>query len=301
MTMLSRYEATVITNLCAALDAGWLTRLLNEGGRLHKDGEWLEFLGSPAAAPVLRAAIAHMSAPDCARVADTLRPVLPDGVFDVDTAAAFAVLAWRGSDEGLSARAIDEILHGCAENGWNLLDIPLETWDGLADLFVAAGPDIAMYRREFAAVLDEHMDGFLSRPDPDLGTGAEFSRRVPRLLPHALRIGSAMLPEGYLDELVPLATDGLSLLRDRRWFLLLLCWAQENAETEFVRRVLSADSLDAAGLWWTYFGVSQADGPGAVDLDHVAADLTYREAMDLRWALDVWRASGAHWPGEPAP
>jgi hypothetical protein len=39
---------------------------------------------------------------------------------------------------------------------------------------------------------------------------------------------------------------------------------------------------------------------GIREVDRASADLTSREAVDLSWALDIWRESGAHWPGEPA-
>ena len=315
MTMLSRYASAVITHLCAELDASWLWELLTSRNIIPNDAAnevlprlWRVFLWSPAAAPVFRAAVTRLSAVQCATIAELIREMVPDGemaLFEVDTAAALAVLAWRGSDEELCARAIDALLRGCERDAWNLLDIPLETWDGLADLFVEAGPIMASRRRDFAAVLDDHLGIFM----PDVGTReldrsvelAELAIKLGELWLHAFRIGSVKHRELFLWVLIPLATANTGSMDDRRVFFLLLRWARENDETQFARKhLLSTAGNYKAGAWWTRFGASVEAGPAAIDVDRASADLTYREAMDLRWALDLWRESGAHWRAEPA-
>jgi hypothetical protein len=306
MTMLSRYASAVITHLCAELDADWLYRLLTDASLYEEPPQmWRAFLWSPAAAPVLRAAVARLSAAQCAHVADFIREMVPDGeiaLFDVDTAAALAVLAWRGSDEELCARAVDAILRGCERDAWNLLDIPLETWNGLAGLFVEAGPIMASRRGDFAAVLDDHLEGFMQAVESTHFDGWRVDELPPELAEpwlHAFRIGSFRHREDAPRLLIPRATTHTRPLEQRRWFLLLLRWARENNETQFVGELLSGTGDSRAGAWWTHFGASREAGPATIDLDRASADLTYREAMDLRWALDLWRESGAHWPGEP--
>jgi hypothetical protein len=144
---------------------------------------------------------------------------------------------------------------------------------------------------------------------------ASLSVKWAELWLHAFRIGSVRHREEFLRYLIPLATAGVGFvstetvirvrvagihpLKVRRWFLLLVRWVRENNETQFVRELLSQTHDYDAGPWWTHFGASGEAGPAAIDLDRASADLTYREAMDLRWALDIWRESGAHWPGEP--
>jgi hypothetical protein len=255
---------------------------------------------------VLRAAVARLTAAQCADVADLIREMLPDGeitLFDVDTAAALAVLAWRGSDEELCARTIDAIMRGCERDAWNLLDIPLETWDGLADLFVAAGPVMASSRRDFAAVLDDHLGNLMEALEttdlPRSRKLLDLSLKLAELWLQAFRIGSVRHREHILLWLIRLATTETGSLERRRWFLLLLRWARENDETQFVRELLSQTGDSHPDPWWTHFGASVEAGPAAIDLDRASADLTYREAMDLRWALDLWRESGANWPSEP--
>jgi hypothetical protein len=315
MTMLSRYASAVITHLCAELDADWLWKLLASQDIIPNDVAyevlprlWRVFLWSPAAAPVLRAAVTRLSANQCARVADVIREMIPDGeitLFDVDTASALAVLAWRGSDEELCARAIDAILRGCERDAWNLLDIPLETWDGLATLFVEAGPAMASRRTNFAAVLDDHLESLLpaagTRELDSIEKATDLFSKLTELCLHGFRIGSMIrYRDDFMWYLIRRSTDSTGPLVSRRYFLLLLRWARENDETQFAReQLLSTVGNYNAGAWWTHFGLSREAGLTAIDLDQASADLTYREAMDLRWALDLWRESGAHWPGDP--
>ncbi len=129
--------------------------------------------------------------------------------------------------------------------------------------------------------------------------GYDSSLESAELWLHAFRIGLVRHREDILRVLIPRATDNIGSLERRRWFLLLLRLAREDDETQFVRELLSQTSDFDAGPWWTHFGASEEDGPRAIDLDRASATLTYREAMDLRWALDIWRESGAHWLGEP--
>ena len=314
MTMLSRYASAVITHLCAELDADWLWKLLASRDIIPNDVAyevlprlWRVFLWCPAAAPVLRAAVTRLSANQCAQVADVIREMLPDGeitLFDVDTASVLAVLAWRGSDEELCARAMEAILRGCERDAWNLLDIPLETWDGLATLFVEAGPALASRRASFAAVLDDRGESLLPAAGTELDgieKAADLFSKLTELCLHGFRIGSMIrYRDDFMWYLIRRATDSTGPLAWRRYFLLLLRWARENDETQFAReQLLSTVGNYNAGAWWTHFGLSREAGLTAIDLDQASADLTYREAMDLRWALDLWLESGAHWHGEP--
>lgn len=45
--------------------------------------------------------------------------------------------------------------------------------------------------------------------------------------------------------------------------------------------------------WLPAFGVVEPSiDPTELDTDRLSAELTYREAMDLRWVMDVLRARG---------
>jgi hypothetical protein len=229
--------------------------------------------------------------------------------FDVDTAAAFAVLAWRGADEEVCAQTIDAIVAECERGTWAPLDIPLETWNGLADLFVEARPDIASRRAKFAAVIADGLDGMLSAADEERNRGEWIPTHVPilELWLQVLRIGALRHRERFLRavEQYVEGSTGYAQTQARRCFLLLVRWARENREnreTQFLSRILSGrpgSGNQRPGRWWMYFGAPEELGPGAIDYEKASADLSYREAMDLRWALDLWQKSGSHWPGEP--
>jgi hypothetical protein len=84
MMPLSRYASAVITHLYADLDTDWLQNLLSDPsgsfGVVFNENlttVWGEFLQSPAAAPVLRAAVARLSATECAQVANEMQGMVP--------------------------------------------------------------------------------------------------------------------------------------------------------------------------------------------------------------------------------
>jgi len=314
MLSYSRYASALLTDVSRELDEAWLPRMLDAqpGGPGSFPSEaWDRFLQSPAAAPVLRAAVRLLSEEQCASLMRTSATVLPkDGMtfFDVDTAAAFAVLAWRGTDEEVCAQTIDAIAGECEQGTWVPLDIPLETWSGLADLFVAARPVIASRRARFAAVIANAMDGMLSAADEERNRGEWIPTHVPILefWLQVLRIGALRHQGRFLAALEQYLVGNTvyAQTQARRCFLLLARWARENGETKFLSGILSGRPRPGSGnqrpvRWWMYFGVSEELGPGAIDYEKAAADLTYREAMDLRWSLDLWQQSGGHWPGKP--
>lgn len=315
MLSFSRYASALLTDVSRELDEAWLPRMLDAqpGGPGSFPSEaWDRFLLSPAAAPVLRAAVRLLSAAQCAGLMRASTTVLPKermAFFDVDTAAAFAVLAWRGADEEVCGQTIDAIVGKCERGTWAALDIPLETWSGLADLFVEASPVIASRRARFAAVIADGLDRMLSSADEERTGGGEW---IPTHVPilefwlQVLRIGSLRHRERFLSALEQYVVGNTvyAQTQARRCFLLLVRWARENGETHFLSGILSGRTRlgrgnQRPGRWWLYFGASEELGPGAIDYEKATADLTYREAMDLRWALDLWRQSGGHWPGEP--
>jgi len=284
---LSRYAAELAAHSRAELDAHWLDwSLLDPHSAPHSDRQgWERFLASPAAAPVLRVAMRQLTAAQCARFARILRNQSLDRLFspyDVDTAAALAVLAWRGEDSRLCLGWIDVILQQCSRRDWSPLDIPLGTWDGLADLFRTADPLFARARERFAALVDVDIE---SAQHDQLA--APLATGQPHLIEfwiQALRIGVTQTRGSIVQAVIPVVTRENAEFSGytRRWFLLLLRWARESSEAQLITNVLFGRSAYDAGAWWTHFG---AEGPEAIDLDRACQDLTYREAMDLRWAL----------------
>jgi len=314
MLSFSRYAAALLTDVSRELDEAWLPRMLDAqpgGPGSFPNEAWDRFLQSPAAAPVLRAAVRLLSAAQCANLMRASATVLPKErmvFFDVDTAAAFAVLAWRGADEEVCAQTIDAIVSECGRGTWAPLDIPLETWNGLADLFVEATPVIAGRRAKFAAVIADGLDGMLSSADEERNRGEWIPTHVPILefCLQVLRIGALRHGGRFLRALEQyvMGNTVYAQTQARRCFLLLVRWARENDETQFLSRILFGHARPGSGNqrpghWWMYFGASEELGPGAINYEKASADLTYREAMDLRWALDLWRESGGRWPGEP--
>jgi hypothetical protein len=313
MLSLSRYASALLTDVSRELDEAWLPRMLGVqpgGPGTFPSEAWDRLLQSAAAAPVLRAAVQLLSAAQCANLMRASATVLreePMAFFDADTAAAFAVLAWRGADEEVCAQTIDAIVGECERGTWAPLDIPLETWNGLADLFVEARPVIASRRAKFAAVTADGLDGILSPADEERNKDEWVPTHVPilELWLQVLRIGAPRHRGRFLRDLEQyvLGNTIYALTQARRCFLLLVRWARENGETQFLSRILAGRTRPGSGSqrpgrWWIYFGASEELGPGAIDYAKASAELTYREAMDLRWALDLWRDSGSHWPGE---
>jgi len=312
MLSFSRYASALLTSLSRELDEAWLPRMLDAqpgGAGSFPGGEWNQFVQSPAAAPVLRAAIRLLSPAQCADLMSASARVLPRErrtFFDVDTAAAFAVLAWRGADDEVCGQTIDAIIGECERGAWTPLDIPLETWSGVADLFVEGRPVIASRRAKFAAIVADGLDGMLSSADEERNSGEWIPTHVPilELWLQVLRIGALRHRKRFLRAL-ELHVAGNTLYAEtqaRRCFLLLVRWARENGETQFLGRILSGPTRPGSGnrrrgRWCMYFGASEELGPGAIDYEKASADLGYREAMDLRWALDLWRESGGHSPG----
>ena len=299
IVQLSRYQAELLVHACMRFDPLWLEGFLpDQTFRPNPDPSqqaipaiYSSFLMSAAAAPVLRAAIQWLSVDQRTGFAGTILDRLTGHetkLFDVDTAAALAVLAWRGSATELCLMAIDAILLECQRGTWRLMDIPLETWFSLGDVLLAANPVIQSRRQRFAAILDGELEKLGPVPSGALDLR---ERQLIEFRLHALRISPPRDLVPLLNVLATLVTvEYAESSAARRWFLLLLRWAHDNDETRMVGEILfNADR--GARPWWTHFGASEEAGPAAIDLDRASADLTYREAMDLRWFLDVWRES----------
>lgn len=305
LVQLSRYEAELLVAWCAKSEPLWLAESLLGSPERFEPVESPKilnsFLLSAAAAPVLRAANRRLNATQYAGFSQAIL----DGssgrgiaFFDIDTAAALALLAWQGSSTKLCLQSLDVIQLKCERGAWHLCDIPLETWAGLADLFTENRADFEIRRRKFIIIMDDQMERFLPESQSAVSV---YELRIIELWLQMLRIGTAkhrkLLLEALLN-VIPTAVEDHDPL-SRSWFLLLFRWARENDQAKLVNDILSGENNFSNRKWWLYFGAASADGPEAIDLDWASRDLTYREAMDLRWALNVWHESGAQWHGDP--
>lgn len=296
LPLLSRYQAELVAHSRGEQDTLWLRWLLLGESQhnirpLNLDMRWQVFLGSPAAAPVLRAALRHWNAKECAAFAAKLWERLSRheiNLYDVDTAAALSVLAWHGTGRDrtgpgreLSRRCIDIILQQCSQLRWNPLDIPLSTWDGLVDLFRAVDPGNSGPRAEFAALLDLA----IGRESTDLFSGLSFVE----FWIQALRIGITQYRIKALEIVILEITREHDRVSShvRRCFLRYLRWARESGEDLLVEGILAKSGAEDS-MWSRQFGV---EDPDEIDLERVGQILTYQEAMDLRWFLDRWRES----------
>jgi hypothetical protein len=74
----------------------------------------------------------------------------------------------------------------------------------------------------------------------------------------------------------------------RRLFLLLARCAREKSDHGAVRDLFSREA-DVDLLWKQALSVPRAQTLETVDIEAVSMSLSYREAADLRWALDIAR------------
>jgi hypothetical protein len=299
---LSRYEAELAVHVRNELEPRWLPHLFSfqvwEGLSKARLGDtWRRFLLSPAAAPALRAAVRSLTRATCAEISARLTSEFADAAvetFDVDTAAALVVLAWRGGHVGLCERLLDEIMRGCEGNVWHLLDIPTVTWGDLADLFasgdLAAGAGRARFTTLLEAAIEQTLDAVVSA-SPGAAQGMQVADGADVALPdfwiNALRIGAGACKEevviGVLDLIRGLPP--LSSSRSRSWVLLLMRWARETQDRDLALDLFGDDDSGVPhNVDWRSFFAAQ----GALfDVERASADLTYREAKDLRWVMNV--------------
>jgi adenylate kinase family enzyme len=302
---LSRYAAEVAVHSRVSWEPRWLPDLIGS----NPSGEHLrELLLSPAAAPVLRAVLQQFDAGQWVKAIEQALAGDTDSVFDVDAAAAVAIIAWRGRSASLCVRTLDSIIETCEQGTWNLLDIPGQLWGDLADLLVSADSDIARRRERFTNLICgelgiRNLEEILRRVE--VPTAAEF-------VVHALRIGkyiSGKAQEDIASRIFSSARGSVNWLRG--CFLPLIRFARENDSRRLVEYLFS-DYLQGFDNdrrlnrpWQKTLGVPQDQTLETLDIESVSMDLTYREAMDLRWALDVARqpkrGSATKLPRSPRP
>jgi hypothetical protein len=288
LASLTRYEAELAVHSRITLEPRWLPNMfLGQGEMASSDnpGTWSKFLGCPAAAPVLRAVCQVLGDAQYAAVAATaggaLPPDQPIEAFDVDTAASLAVLAWRGRQENLCARALDSVILGCEHGGQSLLDVPAETWSGIADLFMSDGREIIARKNRFIALLNGAIGESFEFGQENGIPLAVLLRGFADVWIHALRVGATAYQNVIIAAVLARVNDRRAVRSDaeRRSILLLIRWARERNDHGFIGRFNGN---------WPLSDLIAADRLDQFRIDEISTELTYREAMDLAWAIDAW-------------
>ena len=88
--------------------------------------------------------------------------------------------------------------------------------------------------------------------------------------------------------------------------MLYIRLARENDRPGIIRQLFSFDAIaDHCVEWSEALGIPADQSPESIDSEKIALDLdlTYREAMDLRWAIEVAREykRGSATSVSPAP
>ena len=281
---LSRYEAEAAVDARGRLSSAWLLGLLASSS----ESTLGDFVRSPAAAPVLRAAARELDRRQSSRaVAEAAPQLLKNAleVIDIDTASAFAVLCHQGNGADICARLLDVIVEKCDQGAWSLLDIPVQTWEGLADLFRSADPVIGVRRAKFLVLLESAVTESLA------SVAGDDLRGVDELAPfwvQALRIGAVKNQEPILQAITHRREFSAYITRQEiRYLMSLVGWAREAGDPSLVLPVLRSPR---GSVWLSILGPNADDWiPEAVDDVAVARLLTHREAMDFRWALEALR------------
>jgi AAA domain (dynein-related subfamily) len=279
---LSRYAAEVFVRSCISLLPAWLPGIVELCGPL----EWGELLVRPAGAPVVRAALEYLDTERCAEAAAAINQAYDqcvESLFDIDTAAAVIILAWRGRLPRLCARALGSLVQVCRQGAWRLLDIPNQLWSDLADMFVSGDAASARHRTDFTSLLAAEIGEAGIKPR---GASTEF-------LIHATRIGVRSSREILLLSTEIFSIGKLDETRSRKCALLLVRLAREIDRHEIANELESQgfavhnEEYDTA--WKMVFGIPHDQPPETINLEKISPGLTYREAMDLRWLIDMAR------------
>lgn len=320
--MLSRYSAELAVSQRVALEPRWLPHLLlrNESvqdrSNLHEEfrktkenprpensrtRSWSSLLAGPAAAPALRGALLHFVEVQHTHLATRIQEVFRDSpvnLFDVDTAAAIASVAWRGGLIDLCLQVLDIIIESCEGKKWMLLDIPDQLWPDFTDLLRSSIQGFSSRRVSISRILDKEIPNLIKEPRRSGFSSAGIAI-------HALNIGSKE-DKQIIDYLILRAFDSSTLVdvRHRSWLLMLMRWALENSKDKIMRdltskRVRTQEYPETGSkFFWKYLlGIPDEQDFYTLDVDSVSRHLTEREASDLRWIVSKMRQARVSGPG----
>jgi hypothetical protein len=147
---------------------------------------------------------------------------------------------------------------------------------------VSGDAGAARHRTDFASLLGTEITEAGIKPS---GASTEF-------LIHAMRIGIRTS-----GEMLSLSTRIFSFetsgdIYSRKLLLLLIRLAREIDRREIANELRSqgyyaADSEEYDTAWKMVFGIPHDQPPETINLEKISPGLTYREAMDLRWLIDL--------------
>ena len=290
---LSRYEAELTVHMRIQNEPRWLPHLLNSAAKeigLSQKAVWLEFILSPAAAPVLRAALRHLDERQCVLVSSSFAKFTsaePFAVFDIDTASALAVLYWHGGHAELCVQMLDVVMDSCEHHSWDALDIPIDTWYSLAELFTSHHSDVESRRIRFARIIDETLSARKDGSSPGFDTS--LNNGLAEFWINALRIGISKHQKTALKQIFDTVKKAnefhLQSTVSWRCYFLLIRWMRENDDVTLLRKMFTSTSSRPSNR-----SVNMA--PKEIDISNIKDTATYQEVMDLRWAVDVLRKRG---------
>lgn len=292
----TRYTTEVLTESCSQLYPGAVADLLQSSliDRPSVEGVgqglgWPEFCVGYGAAPVLRWAIRYLSRGECALITSDARKVLSSSdlrIVDIETAAALAILTASGDKGDLCGQVLARIVAECRTGNWNLLDISVETWERLADLFATGSPvETQDAKAEFIAVLESAITESITATS---GNSALYHARGPLALfwIHALRIGAIERQDRLISAVINKVIKEPARLAPgwrRKCLLALACWVRERGDQRLALDIFGGELRYAMAIM-----LGLADEATAIEKLEAATGrlLTYREAMDVRWVFE---------------
>ena len=156
-----------------------------------------------------------------------------------------------------------------------------------ADVLVSADSHLASQRERFARLTSREFD-LNGLRDPYMAETSIHVLRIRGLISGDNRENLARLALSY---------DQGSLADARKRFLLVIRLARENDNKTLVEEIFSYESKEGRAPWKATLGVSQDQTLETLDIATASMSLTYREALDLGWALDVARRAIPHGHG----
>jgi hypothetical protein len=146
-------------------------------------------------------------------------------------------------------------------------------------------------RLAFAELLFKEIGNFGMLATVDLAT----------IVTHALRIGTSVNAEAVIGLTGGVLTFyGLGDDYRRRLYLLVARCAREKSDREVVKSLFSLE-FEGDFLWKRLLGVPRDQTLETVDVEAICMSLSYREAMDLRWALEIARRELPDQDATPQP
>jgi hypothetical protein len=198
-----------------------------------------------------------------------------------------AVLAGLGGVVDLCGQMLARIVGECRAGNWNLLDVSVETWERLADLFAVGSPLAPQgTRADFIKILESAITESVALLNGEPGRDR---RREPLalFLIHALRIGTTRRQDDLIGAVFnEVFKDFVESAPgwERKCLLALAGWVRERGDQRLAFNIFFRGELRS--LLAQVLGLSDK-GRALEGLEAATGRLlTYREAMDVRWVFE---------------